>query len=70
MHGYKFFMVLVDDTRCCSKKHSTKRGAKAEAERLVRLPSNQDKGATILEAIEYCKIEYYPITWQGIKGGK
>ena len=66
MHGNKFFMVLVDGTHSCSKKHYSKHEAVIEAERLVRLPSNQDKGATILEAIEYCKIEYYPITWRGI----
>ena len=65
MHGNKFFMVLVDGTHSCSKKHYSKHEAVIEAERLVRLLGNQNKGATILEAVEYCKIEY-PITWQGI----
>ena len=63
----KFWMVLVDGTEFCRVRHSSLEDAKAEVERLLLLPGNQGKGATILEAVEYGKapvilpVEFEPI---------
>jgi hypothetical protein len=57
MNGAKFYMVLIDGTRGCTYKHADLESARVEAERLLQMPSNYEKGATILEAVEYGKIK-------------
>ena len=61
----KFWMVLVDNTRGCTYKHYSLESARIEAERLLNLPSNYGRGATILESVEYGKIKV-PVTWDKI----
>jgi len=65
----KFWMVLIDDTSGCRYKHPTFESARIEAERLLRDESNQGKGATILEAVEYGRKVYPPITWEPVANG-
>jgi len=65
----KFWMVLVDGTFGCSYRHPSLESARREAERLLRLPSNQEKGVTILEAMEYGRIKYPPVAWEAIPYG-
>jgi hypothetical protein len=67
MEGGKFWMVLIDGTSGCTYKHADLESARVEAERLLRLPSNYGKGATILEAVEYGKIKPAPVEWQPIE---
>jgi len=58
----KFWMVLIDGTRSTSYKHTTFDSARIEAERLLKL-CEPDRGATILEAVEYGRIKNPPFEW-------
>ena len=62
----KFWMVLVDNSDGCKHMHSSLGAAKQEVERLLQLPGNREKGATILEAMEYgtvplVSVEFEPV---------
>ena len=63
----KTWMVLVDSTTFISKKHPTPEEAKLEAERLMLLPGNLGRGATILEAVQYGKMRREPIVWEPVE---
>jgi len=62
-------MVLMDNTRGCTYKHFSLEAARIEGERLLRLPGNENRGVTILEAVEYGKIVYPPVTWEPVAEG-
>lgn len=60
----KFWMLLVDGTTTCSRKHLTLSGAQEEAARLLNQPQNQGKRVHLLESIGYGVIGHQPVRWQ------
>ena len=58
-----FWMVYIDGKGGPTKKHYELNEARLEAERLLRLPSNQGCKAYILEAQSYGMIEQVPVVW-------
>ena len=62
----KFWMALIEGTGGCSYRHPSLEEARKEAERLLGLPGNLYKTATILEAVESGKFVPTPVRWEEI----
>ena len=62
---HKFWIVKIDGTASTSVEHPTYLDAINEAQRLLNLPQNAGRGATILEAIEHGR--HYNIRWEILK---
>jgi hypothetical protein len=63
----KFWMVYVEGSRGCSRKHDTRQSAIDEAERLLRLPDNAGRNVFLLESMGYVHFEPLPVKWEMIK---
>ena len=63
-----FYMLLVDGTETCRKRHASIEAARTEAMRLLLQLENQGKGITILKAIEYGKLPEREVEWRTIGG--
>ena len=64
-----FWMVIIDDKASCSKRHPTFEEARIEAARLVRqeAATGSVRGATILKAVVYGRIDSASIAWEDFK---
>ena len=63
----KFWNCWVDGTSGgYHYKHTTFEDAKAEAERLARMPSNMGHKVYLMECISYCEVPEIPIEWTSI----
>lgn len=62
----KFWMVYVEGTRGCSRRHTEYEIAKGEAERLLKQPCNYGKKVYLLEAVEFVHFEEMPVQWKEI----
>ena len=62
----KFWMCYVEETNNCSHKHYNRTEAIAEAERLLRMPSNANKKVYLLEVVGYAHHEPMPIKWESL----
>ena len=61
-----FYMLLVDGTETCRKRHATIEEARTEAKWLLHHPENEGKGVTILKAVEYGREPEREIEWHSI----
>jgi hypothetical protein len=59
----KFWMVICEDSPSTSKRHYTYQEAVAEAERLCM---KEGKRFILLEAVELCKREHPPVSWENM----
>lgn len=60
----KFWMLLVDGTETCRKRHYALVEARQEAERLAR---QEGRTVALLEMVEYCEIAPSPVEWEVAK---
>ena len=66
MPSEPFWMILIDGTASCRAKHRTCMEAQDEAARLLSLPENAGRGATLLKSVAYGKLKIPPVLWREI----
>ena len=58
-----FWMCWVEGRLGPTRQHETLTDAKHEAERLARLPENEDRHVFVLAAVYACQAQEIPVLW-------